>query len=63
MSMEIKFENIEGNSIQYRLMMAAFALMAIVGLIATWWIIKEGLWVTGMYNRVPWGLQIVMAVY
>ena len=38
--MEIKFENIEGNSIQYRLMMAAFALMAIVGLIATWWIIK-----------------------
>jgi molybdopterin-containing oxidoreductase family membrane subunit len=24
---------------------------------------EKGLWVTGMYNRVPWGLQIVMAVY
>ncbi len=61
--MDIKFGNIEGDSIQYRLSMFILAVMAIGGVIATWYIIEKGLWVTGMYNRVPWGLQIVMAVY
>ncbi|MBD3218414.1 MAG: hypothetical protein GF310_09075 [candidate division Zixibacteria bacterium] len=61
--MDIKFESIEGNSIPYMVMMSAFALMAVVGLITTFFIIEKGLWVTGMTNRVPWGLQIVMAVY
>jgi molybdopterin-containing oxidoreductase family membrane subunit len=37
--------------------------MAVAGLIATFYIIEKGLWVTGMHNRVPWGMQIVMAVY
>jgi molybdopterin-containing oxidoreductase family membrane subunit len=44
-------------------MMIAFAALAVAGMISTWWVIKEGIWVTGMTNRVPWGLQIVMAVY
>lgn len=61
--MDIKFDRIEGNSFEYRVMMIIFALMAIIGFIATLYIINKGLWVTGMYNRVPWGLQIVMAVY
>jgi molybdopterin-containing oxidoreductase family membrane subunit len=61
--MDIKFESIEGNSVPYMVMMSAFALMAVVGLITTFFIIEKGLWVTGMTNRVPWGLQIVMAVY
>jgi molybdopterin-containing oxidoreductase family membrane subunit len=61
--MDIKFERIEGNSIQYRTMMLGFAVMAVIGLITTFYIIHKGLWVTGMTNRVPWGLQIVMAVY
>lgn len=61
--MDIKFERIEGNSIQYRTMMLGFAAMAVIGLITTFYIINKGLWVTGMTNRVPWGLQIVMAVY
>jgi molybdopterin-containing oxidoreductase family membrane subunit len=37
--------------------------LAVAGLIATWWVIRNGIWVTGMTTRVPWGLQIVMAVY
>lgn len=61
--MDIKFESIDGNSFEYRLMMIAFAAFAIIGLISTLYIIDKGLWVTGMYSRVPWGLQIVMAVY
>ncbi|MCP4580726.1 MAG: polysulfide reductase NrfD [candidate division Zixibacteria bacterium] len=61
--MDIKFESIEGNSFEYRLMMIVFAAFAVVGMISTLWIIEKGLWVTGMTNRVPWGLQIVMAVY
>ncbi len=61
--MEIKFESIEGNSFEYRVMMIVFAVFSVIGLIATFWIIQKGLWVTGMYGRVPWGLQIVMAVY
>jgi len=61
--MKIQFENIDGNSLQYRLMMFGFAFFALVGVIATFYIINNGLWVTGMYGRIPWGVQIVMAVF
>jgi len=43
--------------------MAIMAALAMAGFAATLWVMKEGIWVTGMNNRVPWGLQIVMAVY
>ncbi|MHC4140667.1 MAG: NrfD/PsrC family molybdoenzyme membrane anchor subunit [Planctomycetota bacterium] len=61
--MEIKFERIEGRSAQYYLTLAVLAALAVAGLVATWWASHAGLWVTGMTQRVPWGLQIVMAVY
>ena len=61
--MEIKFESIDGTSFEYRVMMIVFAAFAITGAIATWYVIEKGIWVTGMYTRVPWGMQIVMAVY
>ncbi len=61
--MEIKFESIDGRSFEYRVMMIIFAVFAVIGTLATWWVIEKGIWVTGMYTRVPWGLQIVMAVY
>ena len=62
--MEIKFERIEGKSLPY--------YHGAVLLSRRWprrdcWppggSVQQGLWVTGMTNRVPWGLQIVMAVY
>ncbi len=59
----MKFYNIDGRSFGYRVMMIVFAAFAIIGFAATWWVIQKGIWVTGMYSRVPWGLQIVMAVY
>jgi Ni/Fe-hydrogenase subunit HybB-like protein len=61
--MEIKFEQIDGRSPQYYLTLVVLAVLAVAGLVATWWASHSGLWVTGMTQRVPWGLQIVMAVY
>ena len=61
--MEIEFERIEGKSLQYRMVMVVLAALALAGLLATWWASSNGLAETGMTNRVPWGVQIVMAVY
>jgi molybdopterin-containing oxidoreductase family membrane subunit len=61
--MEIEFESIEGRSTQYYLVLSVLAALAIAGVVATWYVSEQGIWVTGMTNRVPWGLQIVMAVY
>jgi [DsrC]-trisulfide reductase subunit P len=61
--MDIKFQNIDGKSVSYRLVMTIFAVMAITGISTTLWIAFHGLSLTGMYTRVPWGLQIVLAVY
>lgn len=61
--MDIKFESIDGNSFGYRVMMTIFVFFAIAGGLATWLVIEKGIWITGMTSRVPWGLQIVMAVY
>jgi molybdopterin-containing oxidoreductase family membrane subunit len=61
--MEIQFESIEGRSTQYYLVLSVLAALAVAGVVATWYVSEQGIWVTGMTNRVPWGLQIVMAVY
>ena len=61
--MDITFEQIDGRSFQYRLLLIVFGVCALAGLVATLYISRHGLWLTGMTNRVPWGLQIVMAVY
>jgi Ni/Fe-hydrogenase subunit HybB-like protein len=61
--MDVTFARIKGDSFEYRVMMLVFAMLALPGIIATFYIMSRGLWVTGMYYRVPWGSQIVMAVY
>jgi molybdopterin-containing oxidoreductase family membrane subunit len=61
--MEIQFDSIDGTSRAYRIALVIMAAFALIGLIATFWVIRQGIWVTGMNNRIPWGLQIVMAVY
>ncbi len=61
--MEVKFESIEGRSTQFYLTLSVLAALAVAGGLATMYVINNGLWVTGMYNRVPWGIQITMAVY
>jgi molybdopterin-containing oxidoreductase family membrane subunit len=61
--MEMQFASIDGTSRAYRILLGTLAAFAVAGLIATWWEMREGIWVTGMTNRIPWGLQIVMAIY
>jgi molybdopterin-containing oxidoreductase family membrane subunit len=61
--MQLEFESIEGRSVQYYVTLTVLAVLAFAGVVATWWVSEQGIWVTGMNNRVPWGLQIVMAVY
>ena len=60
---ETKFETIEGSSTQFRILLGALLLLIIAGLWASWVMFAEGLHVTGLSNRVPWGLQIIMAVF
>ncbi|MFH1574857.1 MAG: NrfD/PsrC family molybdoenzyme membrane anchor subunit, partial [Acidobacteriota bacterium] len=61
--MEIQFESIEGRSRPFYVLLSVLAVLALAGVGATWYVSETGIWVTGMTNRVPWGLQIVMAVY
>ena len=61
--MKIEYAPLEGRSTQfYALMLVLFALSG-AGLLATYLFYAEGLHLTGMSNRVPWGISIVMAIY
>jgi molybdopterin-containing oxidoreductase family membrane subunit len=63
MMMKIEYAPLEGRSPQfYGLMLVLFALSG-AGLLATYLFYAEGLHLTGMSNRVPWGISIVMAIY
>lgn len=61
--MEIKFERIEGKSTQFYLISFVLALLILGGIISTYLMYRDGLYLSGMTNRVPWGLQIVLAVF
>jgi Ni/Fe-hydrogenase subunit HybB-like protein len=61
--MEIKFAAIEGRSAPYYMSVTILAFFALAGVIATFVLIQKGLYLSGMTNRVPWGVQITMAVY
>jgi len=61
--MQIEFARIEGLSKAFRLTTAVLAVLAVAGLVATYVLIEKGLYLTGMTNRIPWGVQITMAVF
>jgi len=63
MAMEIRFQKIDGRSAAFRAACAVLLLLAALGLWATWQMIVNGLHLSGMTQRVPWGLQIIMAVF
>ncbi len=61
--MDVQFAKIEGKSTGYRVTVAVLACLAVVGFIATLVMHNNGLYLSGMTNRVPWGLQISMAIF
>lgn len=63
MAMDVSFSKIEGRSLPYYLTVAVLAGFAVAGFIATLVMHAHGLYLSGMTNRVPWGLQISMAIF
>jgi Ni/Fe-hydrogenase subunit HybB-like protein len=61
--MEIEFSPLEGRSKSFYAFMAVLFAVAGAGLFATYLFYAKGLYLSGMTNRVPWGISIVMAVY
>lgn len=61
--MKIEFAPLEGKSPQFYLFMLVLFAVAGAGLLATYLMYAQGLHITGMSNRVPWGISIVMAIY
>ncbi len=61
--MDVKFAPIEGTLTPFYLVTALLALLGVAGAIATYLMHVHGLQLSGMTNRVPWGLQISMAIF
>lgn len=61
--MDIQFARIDGRSPWFLGTVAILTLFTVTGFFATFVLIKNGLYLTGMTNRIPWGVQITMAVY
>lgn len=61
--MEIKFEKIKGNSTQFYVISFVLALLVLGGIVSTYLMYERGIYLSGMTNRIPWGLQIILAVY
>ncbi|MHC4663297.1 MAG: NrfD/PsrC family molybdoenzyme membrane anchor subunit [Planctomycetota bacterium] len=61
--METTFETLEGRSKQFYVLLAILAMFGLAGLFSTYMMYKDGIWLSGMTNRVPWGLQVLLAVF
>ncbi len=61
--MGITFKTIEGRSVQFRLLVVVLAALALGGVYSTYLMYDQGIYLSGMTNRIPWGLQIVLAVF
>ncbi len=61
--MDVQFAKIEGRSTGFRVTVALLAAFAVAGFVATLIMHYRGLYLSGMSNRVPWGLQIAMAIF
>ncbi len=63
MAMDVEFAKIEGRSVPYLTSVGVLAALAVGGFAATLIMHEHGLYLSGMTNRVPWGLQIAMAIF
>ncbi len=61
--MDVKFKRIDGNTPRYYITLAILAGLALAGVYSTYMMCAKGIYLSGMTNRIPWGLQIVMAVF
>ncbi len=61
--MEVKFARIEGRSTPFYLAMILLAVLGLAGTFSTYLMHEHGIYLSGLTNRVPWGLQIAMAIF
>jgi len=61
--MEVQFAKIEGKSGPFYLATGLLAGLGLAGVYATYLMHEHGIYLSGMTNRVPWGLQIAMAIF
>jgi len=61
--MKITLSEIKGSSPGYYALLGGFAVVALIGLLAVWYMEHNGHIVTGMTNEVVWGLPHVFAVF
>ena len=62
-SVTVVYKSIDGRSSGYYLLLAVLAAFALAGAFSTFLMMEHGIYLSGMTNRVPWGLQIIMAVF
>jgi len=60
---EIRFQVLAGTHTGYRLVLWLLIILIGIGLIAAYHMESQGHWVTGMDNRVVWGLPHVFAIF
>ena len=60
---KIRFQVLAGTHIGYRLLLCLLIILIGAGLIAAHHMESQGHWVTGMDNRVVWGLPHVFAIF
>jgi molybdopterin-containing oxidoreductase family membrane subunit len=61
--MAIEFKPIAGRSRRFYLLTFILGALVFAGAYSTWQMSQRGLYLSGMNNRLPWGLPIVMAVF
>ena len=61
--MDILYAPIEGRSTRYYLLLGLLLALVAGGFYATFRMMAHGIYLSGMTNRIPWGLQIVMAIF
>ena len=61
--MQVEFSKIEGRSVPFYLAAAVLAVLGVAGIYSTYLMSVHGLYLSGMTNRVPWGVQISMAIF
>lgn len=61
--MEVHYRAIDGNSKGYYLLLSVLAAFVVGGVVSVYLMCDRGIYLSGMTNRIPWGLQIIMAVF
>ena len=63
MARKIAFSTIEGRSIGYLALLGGLGLLVLLGLCSAWIMEHNGHYITGMNNRIVWGMPHVFAVF